>query len=252
MRSEYTGIFQRNIPETPDEWFSGGGGLLGGVNSANAVAECAKRARERFRKEINLPEDTSKNGNVIVRLDSSRCPLTETQERDENRNVLEYLDGRDLRNNPVLYDVRSLVFAAEVFHLTWQKREALLRKQDEFEFRIVELLRELALLHENLQSQAMHIAALDIKIKVAPYEGLARSGKKQKQRERRMRSRLKKKRDAKKTLWMGTLHRLIRQHPKWTKHAIAKEARKNPPKTLKGAGLSTLERYLDKIVKSAR
>src|SRR6267143_3663650 len=112
MRSEHTGLFQRTIPETPEEWFSGGGGLLGSVNSAVAVAECAKRARETFRKVFNLPEDTS----------------TKTG----NETVLENLASRDLRNDPVLYDVRTLLFAAEVFDLTWQKREALLRKQHEF------------------------------------------------------------------------------------------------------------------------
>ena len=242
MRSEHTGIFDRTIIETPDEWFSGGGGLLGSVNSAIAVAQCAKRAREAFRKVFNLPEDTSTK-NVIVLLDSStRRPLT----CDENQNVLEKIENlkdRDLRNNPVLYDVRALLFAAKVFHPTWQKREALLRRQHEFEFRIVELLRELSFLNEKLQSLAMQIAALDIRIAVAPYEKTAGGPA-------RARSKLEKKKAAVKTLWMGRLRRLIRQHPKWTKYAIAMEAKKNPPKSLTGGGRSTLERYFDEIVNS--
>jgi hypothetical protein len=246
MRTEHTGIFERTILETPEEWFSGGGGLLGSVNSALAIAECAKRARETFRKVFNLPEDTStKNGNVTVRLDSSRRPLTDIQDRDENRSVFENLSRRDLRNNPVAADVRALLFAEEVFHLTWQEREALVRKQDEL--RPVEFLRRLTLLDENLRSTAMRIAELDKQIAVAPYERKVQHGQKRLRLLRRMRRGRKKKRDAKKTVWKAELRRLDSKHPKWTNHAIAKEARKNPPKSLKPAALSTLQDWLKEI-----
>jgi hypothetical protein len=175
MRLEHTGIFERTIRETPEEWFHG---FLGSVNSVLAVAECAKRARETFRKVLNLPEDASTK-NVTVRLDGLKRPLPETQERDENRKVFENLARRDLRNNPVAEYVRELLFAEEVFRLTRQKRDALwklleIRKQRKL--RSVELLRELTLVNENLQSLAMHIAALDIKIAVAEFEPAARTG----------------------------------------------------------------------------
>jgi hypothetical protein len=195
MRTEHTGIFQRTIPETLEEWFSGGGGLLGSVNSVFAVAECAKRARETFRKVVSLPEDTStQNRNVILRLDSSRRPLMETQEWDENRNVLEMLrlisaccdensllrlenlPDRDLRNNPVLYDVFALLFSAGVFHDTLQRRETLVRRQ--CDLRSVDFLREFNLLNENLQCRAMHIVLLDQRITLAEFEPAARTGDK--------------------------------------------------------------------------
>jgi hypothetical protein len=246
MKSEHTGIFERTIRETPDEWFHG---FLGSVNSGLAVAEYTKRARETFRKVFNLPEDTPTKI-VIVPCDSSWRPLTETQERDKNWNVLENLSHRDLRNNPIAEYVRELLFAAEVFRLTREKRQTLrellevgkLRK-----VRRVELLRELAWLSENLQSLAMHIAALDLKIAVAPYEPITQYGKKRLQDVERMRRELKKRKDAKKTLWKGKLRRLIRQHKGWTNYAIATEALKNPPEPLKRGGLSTLLRYLDEI-----
>jgi hypothetical protein len=245
MRTVHTGIFERTILETPEEWFRGGG-LLGSVNSVVAVAECAKRARETFRKLFNLPKAPStKNGNVIVRLDSSRRPLTDIQDRDENLSVLENLSRRDLRNNPVLADVRALVFTAEVFRLTLQEREALVRKKDEL--RPVEFLRALTLLEENLRCRAMRIVELDKQIAVAPYEDKVQYGQKRLRDASRMRRGKKKKGDVKKTVWKVRMRRLIKRHPKWTNHAIAKEARENPPKLLKPAALSTLISWLDEI-----
>ncbi|HXJ05023.1 MAG TPA: hypothetical protein VNH65_07985 [Candidatus Acidoferrum sp.] len=261
MRSEHTGIFERTIPETREDWFHVA--ILGSTNSVSTVMECAKRARETFRRVFNLPEDTStKNGSAIVRLDTSRRPLTETQERDENRYVLEMLrlitrcdedsllhlnnlSRRDLRNNPVAADVRALLFAAEVFYLTWQNREALVRKQREL--RPVELLRELTLLNENLLSMAMRIAELDKQIAVAPYEEIVRYGEERKQGLRRMRAALKKKKDAIKTLWKAELRRLDSKHPKWTIHGIAKEARDTPPRRLRRVALSTLQTWVKEI-----
>jgi hypothetical protein len=233
MRTKHTGIFQRTIIETPQEWFSGGGGLLGSVNSVSAVAECAKRARQAFRKVFNLPpEDTStKNGNVVVHLDSSRRPLTDAQDRAENWTVFENLSRRDLRNNPIAEDVRALLFLAEEFYLTRERPEALAR-------------------NENLLSLVMRIAELDKQIAVAPYEDKVRYGQKSLRRLRRMRRGKKKKGDAKKTLWLGVIRRLIRRYPKWTNHAIAKEARKNPPTPLKPAGLSTLQRWAKDLRRS--
>jgi hypothetical protein len=255
MRTIHTGIFQRTIRKTTEDWFRGGGGLLGSVNSVVAVAECARRARETFRKVFNLPEATP-----IVGLVGSNRPLTATQERDENRYVLELfriiaaccdensllrlenLSRRYLLHNLVAEDVRALVFAAEVFYQTWEDREALVRKQKESQ--PVEFLPKLTLLNENLVSIAMCISELDVKIAVAPYEQVLSRYQK---RLRRMRCKRKKKRNAVKVLWKAKLRRLDRKHPKWTNHAIAKEARKNTPKYLKRVALSTLQNWLKEI-----
>jgi hypothetical protein len=264
MRTKHTGIFERTIIETTEEWFRGGGGLLGSVNSVFAIADCAKRARQAFRKVFNLPEHIStKPRSVIVRLDSSRRPLTETMERDENRYLLEMLrlitaccnkdsllrlknlSRRDPRNNPIAADVRALLFDTEVFYRTWEEREALVRKQDEWS--TVDLLAKLILLDDNLQSLAMRIVELDIRIAVTPFEPKVQHGQKRLRLLGRMRRGRKIKGDATKTLWKLRLRRLISKHPKWTNHAIAKEARKNPPKYLKRVALSTLQDWLKEV-----
>jgi hypothetical protein len=257
MRKINAGIFRRTIIETREDWFGHdglrlrGGELLGSVNSVHAVAECAKRARKAFREVFNLPpEDTStKNGNVVVHLDSSRRPLTDTKDRDENWSVSENLlrlSRRDLRKNPVLYDVRALLFAERVFHLTLQEREALVRKQHEF--RPVEFLRKLTLLDENLRCMTMRIGVLDKQIEVAPYEDLARRGKENLDHLKNAR----RQNAAEAEPWETHLRVLIAK-PEWKGkklRSIADYAHRNKPAHLEERCERTIRRYLKKIIRS--
>jgi hypothetical protein len=163
----------------------------------------------------------------------------------------------DCNLKPEIYEALRLKLLARNVKTFFNLQSYILRKTAEAG-RPVKGFENVSRLTGLLNDISGEIGRLGERIKAREREQIAQLGQTKLLNLRNMWEARTKKQDAKRTLWVGTIRRLLKTHPQWKDLHVAQEALKNPPKALhpgkkSGDGsLGALRRYVKEIREEIR